>query len=969
MLLKYSRRLVVAVMLLLLGLSYVVIEQAVADEPVSKNNKNDGIDLRLLEQPLEDALTQLAALHKMPIVFQSDIVKGKRILGLRGNYTLHSALSALLKNTSLTFSMVDDAMVTISRINADGDNAKADRLERSWDPVLLDIKPPVMSEVVVVGESLMFGCCRDTPSTATKTYTSTLEVPKSLEGISADLFSDRGNATLSEAFRDYSSVNVTDLGGNINVRGVKLSGRSLLKDGQAIVSHGIAPLTLNNIDGIEVAKGANSTLYGYGQPGAVINLVTKKPSQYAFTNLKLNAGNYDQAVAIDTNGPTSFDDDLLYRLNLLAREENNHENSQGTLTQVEVSPSLSYPINETDKIHLAVDYSRQQVDGYEGKRPFDDLIIDDILGIGLFDVVYPSWKEDDPIFYPYTGRENKETHESTTTEFRINYQGLTSSGWDVGINAYYGYSQQNRVYANDIGIWLNPAFDPQPFVIPFFKPTTYLETLFNNNADFVQNYQNVRSTFIDFMQVTYGLDLPDIVGAMYKGGEDFPLWKDGQVHFYQIALDSDQRTDQVNIDLSVGNEFTLLDTDHFILMGLLHTISSTKRLVNQRYNKALYEQGADLVSAGGSENQYLGWALQRYAMHPWYYPFLPNSPDGIVLPTAISRLAGIEPGRVYELDSALPYVESTIKTMLTGMYLQDQISLNNQWKLLVSAGFYQYDREYEVTTLHSLLSLVGEIQVISSESVASDTFTAPQFGLTYLPTEYLSLYANYGLQYDLLSGLDSSFAPLEPEETVTYEVGMKWWPNKDVSVSLAAFEMTKNNWSVSDGENFEFRVQEGKFQSVGTEFSLVGFITPKVKTAINFTKTKTESLKQPEGGRDDVFLAQSQVGIPSSSGSFWVQYHTEPFGTHGWSLGFGATYASGRQFTQQFVEASFSEYTLVDMAVAYLHDDFRVALNVDNITDEAWMVGSSISPKIANGPRYLSEGPGIRYRLTTELLY
>lgn len=962
MVLKYARRLYFSVMLL--SVSFFL-----AAEPIVKTNNGSPINVILLEQPLEDALTQLAALHKTPIIFRSDIVKGINVTGLEGKYSLGAALSILLKGTSLIFTNVDNIMVTITPIVIENLDVASEEINGQRKPIVLDIEPPSMSEVVVVGESLGFSCCRDTPSTATKTYVPTIEVPKSLEGISSDLFSDRGNATLSEAFRDYSSVNVTDLRGNINVRGFKLSGRSLLKDGQSIVSYGIAPLTLNNIDGIEVAKGANSTLYGYGQPGAVVNLVTKKPSQYAFTNLKLNVGNYDQYVALDSTGPTSTNSELLYRFNLLAREEKAHKDSQGQLIQIEASPSVSYQINDTDKLSVAADYNHQQIEGYEGNRPFDDLALDDILGIGLFEVVYPFWEEKDPSFYPYTGREDREKHDSVTTELRVNYQGLTRSGWDLVVNAYYGHNEQKRTYANDVGIWLNPAYDPQPFVLPIFKPTTYLETLFNNNADFIQNYQDVRTTFIYFMQDTYGLGLLDIVDATYNGGEDFPLWEDGQVHFYQIALDSAQSTDKINIDISVGNEFTLLDADHFILLGLLHTVSTSESLVNQRYNKALYEQGAGLVSAGGSDNLYLGWALQRYSMHPWYYPFHSNSPNGIVLPTAISRLAGVEPGSVYALDGVFPYAESTINTTLTGVYLQDQISMNEQFKLLVSVGFYQYDREYEVTALNALLTLVGEMQSISSESVASDTFTAPQVGLTYLPVDNVSFYGNYGLQYDLLNGLDKNFTPLQPEETITYEVGMKWWPNTDFSVSLALFDMTKKNWSISDGENLEFRAQEGEFQSVGTEFSLVGFITPNVKTAINFTETKTKSLKQPEGGRDDAFLAHSQVGIPSSSGSFWVQYHTEPFGTHGWSWGFGATYASGRQFTQQFVESTFGQYTLLDAALAYLHEDFRIALNVDNITDEQWMVGSSITPKIANSPRYLSEGPGIRYRLTLELFY
>ncbi|OUR88666.1 hypothetical protein A9Q81_23280 [Gammaproteobacteria bacterium 42_54_T18] len=932
------------------------------------------VDIALPAQPLEDSLTQLAILYRIPIIFRSDIVKGLSGKTLEGKYSLESSLAVLLTETPLKYTIVDNTLVTVIRVNAEGVDGLRKDNDSSPISFSLDINPPLMSEIVVVGESLDIGCCRDIPSTATKTYTPTIEVPKSLEGIDSSLFSDRGNATLSEAFRDYSSVNVTDLKGNINVRGFKLSDRALLKDGQSIVSHGIAPLTLNNIEGIEVAKGANSTLYGYGQPGAVINLVTKKPSPYAFTNLAFSTGNYDRYLSLDTNGPVLSSDNMLYRFNVLKREETTHKKSQGSkasegkLRQTELSPSMSYQFNETDKVQVAIDYSHQRVNGFKGKRPFDDLVVGEIFGVGLFDVIYPSSEHNTLDFYPYSGSANEEIHDSKIIELNVRYQGLTESGWDLAINTYYGNNQREREYANDMSVWLNPTFDPQPFFIPLFNPTTYLQILFDNNADFIQNYQDVRSDFIEFMGLTYGLDEADIIDAIYNQGDDFPLWEDNQVHFYQLALDQKTSSHQHNIDMSVGKEFTFLNAGHYLLLGFVHTETNAKTQVNQRYNKGLYDQGAGFVAEGGSDNQYLGWALQRYAMVPWYNPF-GSSPDGIVLPSVISRLAGYPPGELFPLDSSFLYSSTVSKTRLTGVFFQDQISLDERWKLLVSAGFYQYDREYEVTNINSLQILVGEIEYLTSGSDASDDFIAPQVGLSYLPIENVSLYANYGLQYDLLTGVDASLSPLEPEETATYEMGMKWWPSQDVNLSLSFFRMTKNNWSITDGNNFIFRVQEGRFRSAGYEFSLLGFIVPHVKAAINFTKTKTESLKQSVGGRNDALLAQTQIGVPSNSGSFWLQYHNESYGTHGWAFGFGATHVGGREFTQQYIESKFNEYTLVDVAVSYLHEDFRIALNVDNVTDEEWIVGSGIAPSSATSPRYLAEGPGIRYRFTTELFY
>mgnify|MGYP001943014963 CR=1 FL=1 len=929
------------------------------------------IEVDVEAQSLEDALTQLAANHNIPIMFRSDSTKGIDVQAFRGAMSLQSALELLLAGSQLTFTFVDNTWVAITSPESVDGSLKGDVDNEQSSPFsYLDLKPPSISEVMVVGEYLASGCCRNSPSTATKTYIPTIEVPKSLEGIGADLFKDRGNATVSEAFRDYSSINVTDVQGNINVRGFKLSGRSILKDGLPIVSHGISSLTLNNIEGIEVAKGANSALYGFGQPGAVVNLITKKPREHAFTNITLSSGNYDQYFAVDSNGQLSLDDDLLYRFNGLIREEVADKKSRGALTQIEVSPSISYQINNTDNLFVAVDYSHQSVDGHGGIRPYDELNSGAVFGFDLFEVIYPLWEEEPSDFYPYAGRVDDEVHDSKIIELKVGYQGLTKSGWDFAVNAYYGNNKKDQKYSNDVSIWLNPIFDPHIFPSSNFDPLTYLKTLFKTNVDFIQNYQDARLGLIDLMQDKYGVGVENIIDALYNQGDNVPFWKDNDIRFYQIALDQTIRSNQFNIDVSGGKDFLIFNTEHFILLGLLHTVNKTENISNQRYSESLFERGAKRVLEATSYNDlYVGWALQRYAMHPWDFPFHPNKATGISLPTEISELAGVELGQSFDLDGSFPYRNATSRTTLTGFYLQDQVAINDNWKLLVSAGFYQFDREYDETSINSLLTLVGERQYISSESAARDNFFAPQIGITYLPNESLSLYVNYGLQYDLLNGLIVNQVPLDPEETETYETGLKWWPTEDYSVSLAVFQMTKNNWLLTDGDNVGYQVQEGGFRSTGGEFSLVGFVTPHIKTALNYTKTKIKSLKNPAGGLDDALLRQSQVGVPSYSGSLWVQAHTEPFGTHGWSFGMGISHMGKRHFNQQFVESKLSKYTLIDTALAYLHEDFRIALNIDNISDEKWVVGSNMTPLNTGSPRYLSEGPGIRFRITTELYY
>ena len=929
------------------------------------DNKTHAFEIGSLA--LEDALTRLAQQADVQILFRSDYVSGFKVEPLVGNYSLRDALQKLLSNTPLEFKLISSTTIAIvQKANLTPENiVEKPKALRSTDKI------PVLAEVVVVGESRAVSCCRNIPSTATKTFTPTIDVPKSLEGIDAELFRDRGNATLSEAFRDYSSINVTDVQGNINIRGFKLSDREILKDGQPVVSHGLTPLTLYNIEGIEIAKGANSTLYGYGQPGGVVNLITKKPTKFAFTNATLSYGNYDKYFALDTNSKSPFNEDLLQRLNLLVREQGENSNHD-FIRQLQASPSLNYQIDDRQSLHLSMEYSHQEAEGYQGVRPFDDAELNTNVGdFQLLDIAYGDLNIPVVDVYPYNGNA-KDNYDSKTADVRIDYQVTTENDWNLTTNLYAGTNYQDQHFLNDLIIYLNPIFDPHVHPAAQNFPLAYLTNLFStSNSGFYQNYTDAQAEFQSLVESKYGIQPQQAISVFFNGGRNFPLWTDETPHFYQQAFDVTEQTKQYNFDFYASKEIDIYNTTHFLLIGTNYLQSTTQQTADLLYNKELYDQGSQyLIDSPSNNDLFLGSALRRYALYPSYTPYQAGSSEAIQLPTQIANLTGLAPEKRYALNSAVEYLRHTSETNTFGLYLQDQIFLNENWKLLFSGGWYQFKRKIEKVEQNNYISAsIGEFVDIPSIVDVKDNFFAPQTGLLYSPLEDLSLYVNYGKQFNIIDEQELNGAPFKPEDTTTYETGLKWWPTKTFNFSFSVFEITKNNWSISNRENNAFHVQQGKFRSSGVELSLAGFVSPHIKTALNFTEIEQESLKHPEGGRDTVFLDSNKLGVPDNSGSLWIQYHSESYSNLGWSFGIGANYMGERQYDQQTVVAHFDRYTLYDAAVAFRNTDFLVALNVDNLTNEAWLVGSSITPHLFQNSRFISEGYGVRYRLTSELFF
>jgi iron complex outermembrane recepter protein len=154
---------------------------------------------------------------------------------------------------------------------------------------------------------------------ATKTNTPIMDTPASVQVVPRAVIEDEKITNISEAVNNVSGVIAPD-GGQPGVFGTWIRGfqtYTYYKDGVRMDqnSTNTTPNTAD-VDRYEVLKGPASVLFGHGEPGGLINLVSKQPLEQPFTAVEAQIGSWgDKRTTIDTTAPLTKDNTLLYRLN------------------------------------------------------------------------------------------------------------------------------------------------------------------------------------------------------------------------------------------------------------------------------------------------------------------------------------------------------------------------------------------------------------------------------------------------------------------------------------------------------------------------------------------------------------------------------------------------------------------------------------------------------------------------------
>lgn len=266
-------------------------------------------------------------------------------------------------------------------------------------------------------------------------------------------------------------------------------------------------------------------------------------------------------------------------------------------------------------------------------------------------------------------------------------------------------------------------------------------------------------------------------------------------------------------------------------------------------------------------------------------------------------------------DDLQPRYYQTTLTNDFGIYVQDQIDLLDNLHLLVG-GRLDFADQYQ--------NFAGDI------SEQSDTAFSPRVGLVYQPIEPLSLYASFSRSFFPVVGRSASGEAFEPERGTQYEVGVKADINDDISLTLAAYHLTKTNVLTNDLDDPDFSIQVGEQRSQGIEFNAIGEILPGWNIIASYAYTDaeiTEDNTLPEGSR--------LANVAEHTASLWTTYEFQDGDFEGLGFGFGLFFVDDRPGYAGFDPPDFElpSYVRADAAIYYRRDNWRAQINVDNLFD------------------------------------
>ncbi|MDR9876846.1 TonB-dependent siderophore receptor [Pseudomonas allii] len=198
-------------------------------------------------------------------------------------------------------------------------------------------------------------------ASATKTDTAIRDIPQSISVIPATVLKDLGSTNVERALEFAGGVSKQNNFGGLtlyeySVRGFTTS--EFYQDGFSANRGYPSTPDAANIERIEVLKGPAANLYGRGDPGGTVNIVTKKPQPEAFTTVQTSAGSWDRyRTAVDVNTPLDSEGNVLSRVNL-AVEDNHSFRDHVQSKRVFVAPSFSWQLDPDTSLLVESEFVR-----------------------------------------------------------------------------------------------------------------------------------------------------------------------------------------------------------------------------------------------------------------------------------------------------------------------------------------------------------------------------------------------------------------------------------------------------------------------------------------------------------------------------------------------------------------------------------------------------------------------------------
>ncbi|QXZ14987.1 TonB-dependent siderophore receptor [Pseudomonas sp. AO-1] len=355
---------------------------------------------------------------------------------------------------------------------------------------------------------------------------------------------------------------------------------------------------------------------------------------------------------------------------------------------------------------------------------------------------------------------------------------------------------------------------------------------------------------------------------------------DDQGNVGRTSTSVDEDISQFAVDNNFQADFATGDIRHTVLLGLDHQRSNTNYL-------SIYGDG-----------------LKTNVLKPIY-----GQP--IVRP-----------------DRSTAYYDYDQKTYQTGLYVQDQMALD-QWRLTLGG------REDWVHTGTKFFNKADATNTQRDKNFSGNAALSYVFDSGFVP------YISYAESFQPTTGADaSSTGSLKPTEGKQWEMGVKYQPpGSKTLLTAAVYDLTQKNVAVTTTVgNTPITSQTGEVKVKGLELEATSDVTDNLKVIAAYTLAKSEVQKGDYKGN------RLQL-MPNQQASLWTDYTWHNGVLDGFGIGGGVRYTGntyGDQGNTWLGKAN--AYTVFDASVHYdlgrLDNSLKgasVAVNATNLFDKDYI--------------------------------
>ncbi|MFI8648217.1 TonB-dependent siderophore receptor [Pseudomonas iridis] len=341
--------------------------------------------------PLSTTLNQIASQGGLALSLNPALAAGKTSAPVSGQYDAVGALRAALRGTGLqleqsstgtyTLVAVPEGVMALPETSVIG----VENLETAWSPVE--------------------GYTATRTAAGSKTDTALVEAPRSISVATRQQMEDRGVHSLDDAVRYMPGITASSYGSDTRADWLRVRGfePTQFLDGLPLPKGVYANPKQEtwNLDRLALLRGPASSVYGQTPPGGLLDMVSRRPSDIASSEIQLQYGSDNhRQINFASTGKIDEAGQFLYGISGVVRDSGTQVDHVDN-KRYNIAPSLTWNIDEDTKFTLLSQFTRDDtgitsqflpIQGTKIKSPLGDISHHKNLGD-------PDWEYYDRTYY------------------------------------------------------------------------------------------------------------------------------------------------------------------------------------------------------------------------------------------------------------------------------------------------------------------------------------------------------------------------------------------------------------------------------------------------------------------------------------------------------------------------------------------------------------------------------------------